>query len=84
MGYWGIPKNYNSGQATNGKTIGKPGEQRRGMLFYREKGEGGRTCYKRKVHWGELGVPSTVAFHSGMSGNFTISIYGAKSHTQNM
>lgn len=83
MLFWGIARNYNPGQASYGKTVGKSGEQRRRMLFYREKGEVGSTCYKRKVHWSKLGVQSTVAFHSRMSGNFIISIYDAKSHTQN-
>lgn len=34
-----IAENCNVGQARYGKTIGKPTEQRRGIFFYRGKGE---------------------------------------------
>ena len=38
------------------KTIGKSGEQRRGMLFYRGKEKVGKDHSKQKVHWSKLEV----------------------------
>ena len=52
----------NSGHASYYKTIGKSGEQRRGRLFYRGKGELGGAAIN-KTPLATLGVSSVMAFH---------------------
>lgn len=51
-----------SGHASYYKTIGKSGEQRRGRLFYRGKGELGGAVIN-KIPLATLGVSSVMAFH---------------------
>lgn len=58
----GKKENFNPGQTTCGKTVGKSWKQRKGTLF-KEKSVSWKGCYKLNVCWSKLEVGSMVTFH---------------------
>lgn len=61
MGLFGTAKNCSLWQ-TIAKAIGKPNKQRRGPLFYREKGGNWEGLFWMKLHWSKTGIQGGDCF----------------------